>query len=157
MTDPSMMTEMMKGNVTNVLPMIIIGGWINWAFSGFLTTKVPFPMTFRFKPMLQRGVDLITLDASWVSSASWYFLNCFGLRSLYSLILGQDNAADQTRAMQDQMSGTAMMAPPDPMKAFKAEWEALEVAQHDWLLEGVEEELTGGVVQPETIYFRTKN
>jgi len=157
MTDPSMMTDMMKGNVTNVLPMIVIGGWINWAFSGFLTTKVPFPLTFRFKPMLQRGVDLVTLDASWVSSASWYFLNVFGLRSMYTLILGQDNAADQTRAMQDQMSGSAMMAPPDPMKAFKAEWEALEVSQHDWLLEGVEEELTGGVVQPETIYFRTKN
>jgi len=35
-----MMTEMMKGNITNVLPMIIIGGWINWAFSGFLTSEL---------------------------------------------------------------------------------------------------------------------
>jgi len=34
------MTEMMKGNITNVLPMIIIGGWINWAFSGFLTSEL---------------------------------------------------------------------------------------------------------------------
>ena len=37
--DPSMMTDMMKGNITNVLPMIVIGGWINWAFSGFLTSE----------------------------------------------------------------------------------------------------------------------
>ena len=51
---------------------------------------------------------------------------------MYTLILGQDNAADQTRAMQDQMSGSAVMAPPDPMKAFKAEWEALEICTHEW-------------------------
>ncbi|KAM9326779.1 ER membrane protein complex subunit 3-like [Gastrophryne carolinensis] len=144
MTDPTMMTDMMKGNLTNVLPMIVIGGWINWAFSGFLTTKVPFPLTLRFKPMLQRGIELVSLDASWVSSASWYFLNVFGLRSMYTLILGQDNAADQSRIMQDQMTGAAMAAPPDPNKAFKAEWEAMEITEHHWALENVEEELISG-------------
>ncbi|CAD5123800.1 DgyrCDS12111 [Dimorphilus gyrociliatus] len=141
MTDPSMMTDMLKGNMTNVLPMILIGGWINWAFSGFLTTKAPFPLTLRFKPMLQRGIELGSLDASWVSSASWYFLNVFGLRSVYTLVLGQDNAADQTRAMQDQMTGQAMGVPSDPSKAFKAEWEALEVTEHEWALEDVESSL----------------
>ncbi|XP_068104788.1 ER membrane protein complex subunit 3-like [Hyperolius riggenbachi] len=141
MTDPTMMTDMMKGNLTNVLPMIVIGGWINWAFSGFLTTKVPFPLTLRFKPMLQRGIELVSLDASWVSSASWYFLNVFGLRSMYTLILGQDNAADQSRIMQDQMTGAAMAVPQDTNKAFKAEWEAMEITEHHWALENVEEEL----------------
>ncbi|XP_051865816.1 ER membrane protein complex subunit 3-like [Pristis pectinata] len=141
MTDPSMVTEMVKGNLTNVLPMILIGGWINWAFSGFVTTKVPFPLTLRFKPMLQRGIELVSLDPSWVSSASWYFLNVFGLRSMYSLILGQEHAADHTRVLQDQMTGAAMSLPPDTNKAFKAEWEALEVVDHHWALETVEEEL----------------
>ncbi|CAH1783148.1 unnamed protein product [Owenia fusiformis] len=152
MTDPSMMTDMLKGNLTNVLPMIVIGGWINWAFSGFLTTKVPFPLTFRFKPMLQRGVELITLDASWVSSASWYFLNVFGLRSMYNLILGMDNAADQTRMMQDQMTGSAMQVQ-DPSKALTAEWEALKITNYNNALEGVEEDILGAVQQPENIIF----
>uniref|UniRef100_A0A1B6C1A1 ER membrane protein complex subunit 3 n=1 Tax=Clastoptera arizonana TaxID=38151 RepID=A0A1B6C1A1_9HEMI len=143
MTDPSMMTDMLKGNLTNVFPMILIGGWINWMFSGFVTTKVPFPLTLRFKPMLQRGVELLSLDAAWVSSASWYFLNVFGLRSIYTLVLGENNAADQSRHIQDQMSGAAMAMPLDPKAAFKSEWEALEICDHQWALGNIESEIIG--------------
>jgi len=60
------MSEMVKGNALNVIPMLVIGTWINSAFTGFLTTKVPFPLTYRFKPMLQKGCEsLVSLDASW--------------------------------------------------------------------------------------------
>ncbi|OQR73519.1 transmembrane protein-like [Tropilaelaps mercedesae] len=147
MSDPGMMSEMLKGNLTNVLPMIVIGGWINWTFSGFLTTKVPFPLTLRFKPMLQRGIELASLDASWVSSASWYFLNVFGLRSIYALVLGEDNAADSTRAMQDSMVPQAAAMPQDSKAAFKAEWEALEVVDHKWALAGIEDDLCSKPLQ----------
>lgn len=77
-------------------------------------------------------------------------------------------AADQSRLMQEQMTGAAMAMPPDPNKAFKvscspartclthlpkvpvltrsaslcqSEWEALEIVEHKWALENVEEEL----------------
>ncbi|XP_050424233.1 ER membrane protein complex subunit 3 [Adelges cooleyi] len=150
MPDPSMMTEMLKGNVTNVLPMVVIGGWINWMFSGFVTTKVPFPLTLRFKPMLQRGIELVSLDAAWVSSASWYFLNVFGLRSIYALVLGENNAADQSRLMQDQMSGAAMSMPMDPKVAFKAEWEALEISSHKWALADLDNEVLNVLLNKST-------
>ena len=132
--DSSSMSDMMKGNLTNVMPMILLGGWINWAFSGFLTTKVPFPLTFRFKDMLQRGIMLSSLDASWVSSVSWYFINVFGLRSVYSLVLGRQVAGDETfRLMQDEVATGP--AGQDMNAAFKAEADALEMTQHDFFLE----------------------
>jgi hypothetical protein len=133
--DQLAMGEMVKGNLLQVVPMLAIGSWINYAFAGFLCAKLPFPLTFRFKPMLQRGMEsLVSLDPSWVSSASWYFLNCFGLRGVYSLVLGAGNSADQmggSLALHDQfIAPAAQFQPSDAEKVFKAEWEAMELVEH---------------------------
>jgi hypothetical protein len=53
--------------------------------------KLPFPLTIAFKSMLQRGIDLTTLDITYVSSLSWYFLTLFGLKGLNSVVLNDVN------------------------------------------------------------------
>jgi len=59
--------------------------------------------------------------------------------------------------MQDQMSGAAMSMPPDPTKAFKAEWEALQICDHQWALTGVESDVCGtAIVPPETVHIRNE-
>jgi len=151
LTDPGgmdQMMNMMKGNMAMIIPQTLIMGWINTFFSGFVIMKLPFPLTIRFKSMLQSGVATRDLDVRWVSSLSWYFLNLFGLRSVFSFILGNDNAADQMAAQMSQMNpsgGNANMFGPgqDPNKMFLAEAENLEVVggQHDWVLNDVEDRL----------------
>jgi hypothetical protein len=90
-TDPSMMMDMMKNNVAMIVPQIALMSWVSFFFSGFILVKFPFPLTLRFKLMLQQGIELDSLDASYVSSLSWYFLNVFGLRGLLYIILGEGN------------------------------------------------------------------
>jgi len=139
MTDPTMASDMLKGQLLNMVPNIVIGYVINMPFSGFLIAKVPFPLTFRFKAMLQRGVELPELDPSWVSSASWYFLCIFGLRRLYSLVLGENNQADPSKMMEQQMTmGAAQMGNQDLGAIFKKEWEDFTVAKHKFILEGTD-------------------
>lgn len=41
--------------------------------------------------MLQSGVATRDLDVRWVSSLSWYFLNLFGLQSVFIFLLGNEN------------------------------------------------------------------
>ncbi|KAL3585052.1 hypothetical protein D5086_011919 [Populus alba] len=110
-SDPNMAMDMMKKNLSMIIPQTLTFAWVNFFFSGFVAAKIPFPLTQRFRSMLQNGIDLSTVDVSYVSSRSWYFLNLFGLRGLFSLILGEENAMDDTQRMM-QMSGFGM----DPTK-----------------------------------------
>ncbi|CAN0477669.1 unnamed protein product, partial [Discosporangium mesarthrocarpum] len=77
--------------VTNMFMMT----FTSYFFEGFVLVRVPFPLTNRFKVMLQRGVALSSLDASYVSSTSWYFLVMFGLRSVLGLFLQDDPVQEE--------------------------------------------------------------
>lgn len=128
-SDPNMAMDMMKKNLSMIIPQTLTFAWVNFFFSGFVAAKIPFPLTQRFRSMLQNGIDLSTVDVSYVSSRSWYFLNLFGLRGLFSLILGEENATDDTQRMM-QMGGFGF----DPTKNLGAEKDSLDIIQHDWAL-----------------------
>ena len=53
--------------------------------------KLPFPLTIKFKSMLQAGVATKDMDPRWMSSISWYFLCIFGLQPVFNFLLGSDN------------------------------------------------------------------
>jgi len=144
MMDPSNMADMMKKNVAMVVPQLLLMGWVNYFFSGFVLVKLPFPLPVSFKMMLQRGIDFTTLDASYVSSLSWYFLTMMGLRGINSLVLG-DNVADDASMMQDQMNMQmgAAMGQQDVPKLFQAEKENLELVPHEWELRDIEKRVLG--------------
>lgn len=113
--------------------------------------------------MLQSGVATRDLDVRWVSSLSWYFLNLFGLQSIFIFILGNDNgkfpptstepselkgdtAANQMAQQMAQMNpgaaaGSLFQPGQDPDKTFRNEAENLEVVEHEYILKGVEDRL----------------
>lgn len=68
--------------------MVLIRGSANWTV---YAVKLPFPLTVKFKSMLQAGVATKDMDPRWMSSISWYFLCIFGLQPVFNFILGSDN------------------------------------------------------------------
>ncbi|CAM9273929.1 unnamed protein product [Heterosigma akashiwo] len=146
MANPMGMVDMMKNNMTFLISNVTMMTFISFFFSGFVLVRVPFPLTMRFKVMLQRGVELSTLDASYVSSLSWYFLVMFGLRSFLTLFLGEGSADADDKAMAMQMGmGMGGGGPMgfDAKKAYKQEREALELAQYKDALADVEKRVLG--------------
>ncbi|KAI7752426.1 hypothetical protein M8C21_005096 [Ambrosia artemisiifolia] len=105
-SDPNMAMDMMKKNLSMIIPQTLTFAWVNFFFSGFVAAKIPFPLTQRFRSMLQNGIDLSTVDVSYVSSPT-----------------------DDTQRMM-QMSGFGV----DPSKSLGAEKDGLDIVQHDWVL-----------------------
>lgn len=132
--------------------MLLIA-WISYFFTGFVISsaarhardargarrltarrcaaaKVPFPLTVRFKQLVQRDVGLETLDSSWVSSLSWYFLCMFGVQGLHTLLLGDDGAASQAEAMRQSVM---LQQPGQDMNAkLKALHDDIALLDHRW-------------------------
>mmetsp|Transcript_4783 Transcript_4783/g.7239 ORF Transcript_4783/g.7239 Transcript_4783/m.7239 type:complete len:273 (-) Transcript_4783:99-917(-) len=141
MSDPSKMMGPLINNAGFLATNAFMGAFSSYFMAGFVMVKIPFPLTNRFKTMLQRGVEISTLDPSYVSSLSWYMLVMFGMRSLITLFMGNE---DDQKALQAQMG---MGGPPQPMfdakKAFNEEIMNLTITPHKYSGDYIEQRLLG--------------
>lgn len=84
--------------------------------------------------MLQRGIDLVSLDVSYFTSLSYYILLLFGMRGLFTLFFREDTI-DDTDMVRKQMNPMGGMGPTfDVQKAFNTEKDALELVSLSYLL-----------------------
>merc|ERR1719305_1520460 len=70
--DPMMAMGMMKNQMVFMVSQGLLLYWVNFLFNNFVVAKTPFPLSYQFKGMLQRGVDVQSLDPCYVSAFCWY-------------------------------------------------------------------------------------
>ncbi|MCD7461387.1 hypothetical protein HAX54_046015 [Datura stramonium] len=78
-SDPNMAMDMMKKNLSMIIPQTLTFAWVNFFFSGFVAAKIPFPLTQRFRAMLQNGIDLSTVDVTTDDTQRMMQMSGFGM------------------------------------------------------------------------------
>lgn len=63
-----------------------MGMFVNYFFAGFILGKVPFQLSPSFRLMLQRGIDLPSLDVTYFTSLSYYILLLFGFQGVFRIV-----------------------------------------------------------------------
>merc|ERR1740121_583370 len=147
--DPMMAMGMMKNQMFFMVSQGLLAYWVSHLFSGFLVAKTPFPLTFQFKSMMQRGVEVQSLEPGYVSSLCWYMFVMMSSHSLIGLVQSffskTEGEVDDNpmMAMMGTMGGGGMMpgGGPDMSKIYKQEQESLEMIQHEFSLDSIETEL----------------
>ncbi|KIY99616.1 hypothetical protein MNEG_8345 [Monoraphidium neglectum] len=115
-----------------------MGTIVSFFFSGFVMGKVPFSLSPRFRPMLQRGVDLASLDVSYFTGLSYYILLLFSSRGPFSLVFREDTVDDAELMRRQMAMGATPGAGFDAVAVFKSEKAAWEATAHEWALESAE-------------------
>eukprot|EP01138_Halocafeteria_seosinensis_P008946 gb/GECG01009143.1/.p1 GENE.gb/GECG01009143.1/~~gb/GECG01009143.1/.p1 ORF type:complete len:209 (+),score=19.85 gb/GECG01009143.1/:1-627(+) len=153
-TSNPMMKMMQGGAMKNQLIFQVtnagMGSWTNNFFSGFILGKIPFGLTHRFKVVTQRGIDIATLDPSYLSSLSWYLIVLFGSRSFISVLAGGQGGdmMDETQLMQRQMGMAGGQAGQwEPKKVYQQLLQDLKLAPHEPKLAESERQLANLAIE----------
>lgn len=126
----------MRAQVMQYVPQTLVMQWVSAFFGGYVVMKLPFPLTNKFKEMLQANINTQDLDVRWVTSISWYILLLIGLGGVYTLILGSENMAANPATTQGTQA--PLMPNVDKKKLFEHEAELLELQRPKSVLTGAQ-------------------
>jgi hypothetical protein len=140
MSNPDMMNSMMKQQLGGLGPQLALGAFVNYFFRGFILGKLPFSLSPKFRGMLQSGIDLPSLDVTYLSSLSYYMLLLFGSRGILTLFFKDvvNDAALAAQMQQKGMNNPMMMMGADPQKQIQDELKAMDLLQHRWQMQDAE-------------------
>ena len=117
--DPGMMSNMMKQNITSVVPQMVMMAIATNFFGGFVVARFPFALSSKFKGMLQQGVAIDNLDCAYSTSLSLFFLCMFALNGVLKLMLGSES----------DISAGAAMAQMNPMAAMQQQQPGVDMGK----------------------------
>ena len=149
--DPTAMLDGMKGGMVGMVQNMVMMQGISHFFRGFVLLKVPFPLTNGFKGMFQRGLELQTLDTSYVSSVSWYFLVMYGLRGFFRLVMSDSSGesidmmcSNEVQASLGNSVGAAKVNEFDAPAVLRKNADIMEVSlRYRTVVEDAEKRLLG--------------
>lgn len=89
MMNPEHLGNQVVGLLTSTVPTVVLGAWVRSLFGGFAVCRMPFPLSQRFRGMLQSGIERAgqSLDVRYVSAFSWFVVNLFGCSTIVQLLL----------------------------------------------------------------------
>ena len=110
----------MGGQMAIMFSTMIVSQFVTWCFPGFVLLKLPFPVTEKFRPLLQNGLlPMPTLDVTYITSLSWYFLTMFGMQPFVMLLASKLNQAQFSDIMLQQQMGMGAQKQPQQFDAKK--------------------------------------
>jgi len=151
--DMSQASGMMKSQMVFLVSQGAMGYWVNYLFSGFLVAKTPFPLTYKFKSMLQRGVEVENLEAGYISGLCWYFMIMMaigGIQAFITSLWTDEEGSTDINGNDDMMMMMGMPPPgqhpmmqggPDMSKIYKQEQESLSIMYYESAIENAELDL----------------
>ncbi|OII73705.1 uncharacterized protein cubi_03503 [Cryptosporidium ubiquitum] len=142
--DHSALTDMMKNQFGFLILNGGMGYLVSTLFSGFFVAYIPFPLSYSFKGMLQRGIEINpNISASFLSALSFYFIVLLGSGEVIHLFLsiigfeGVSSSQIDLPMMNQQASPLGSQT--DYSKLFKEEIESLQITPIESALRQIEE------------------